>query len=138
MIYGELGRFPLDTLIKGRLVTCWSRIISSDLCRTSCILYKRLYSLYVNDGFPSTWLKHVHCILDHSGLSFIWINKTKNSISGFKNKILQRLKEKFRQNWSSDIQNSNSCKNYRIFKTAHKLENYPPTPPPPLSLASLM
>ena len=54
MIYGELGRFPLDTLIKGRLVTCWSRIISSDLCRTLSILYKLLYSLYVNDGFPST------------------------------------------------------------------------------------
>ena len=85
--------------------------------------------------FPSTWLKHVHSILDHSGLSFIWINKKIYSISGFKNKILQRLKDQFRQNWSSDIQNSNSCWNYRIFKTAHKLENYLiKLPPPPPSL----
>ena len=38
--------------------------------------------------------------------------------------ILQRLKDQFRQNWSSDIQNSNSCWNYRLFKTVHKLENY--------------
>ena len=46
--------------------------------------------------------------------------------------ILQRLKDQFRQNWSSDIQNSNSCWNYRLFKTIHKLENYLIKLPPSL------
>ena len=66
MVYGELGRFPLDIRIKCRLITFWSRLVSSDLCfRTSCILYNLMYSLYVKDSFHSNWLKFAEVCEEH-------------------------------------------------------------------------
>ena len=106
MVYGELGRFPLDIRIKCRLITFWSRLVSSDLCRTSCILYNLMYSLYVKDSFHSNWLKFVKNILDNNGFSFVWIFQKVNSNTGFKHTLLQRLNDQFRQNWSSDINTS--------------------------------
>ena len=83
-----------------------------------------MYSLYVKDSFYSNWLKFVKNTLECNGFSFIWMGQIVNSINGFKQSLLQRLNDQFRQNWSSDVNNSSVCMNYRIFKTVHKLENY--------------
>ena len=91
-----------------------------------------MYSLYVKDCFHSNWLKFVKNILDNNGFSFVWIFQKVNSNTGFKHTLLQRLNDQFRQNWSSDINTSSACSNYRIFKTVHKLENYLIELPPSL------
>ena len=43
MIYGELGRYPLDVDIKHRNILCWSKLITGKDIKLSIISYRLLY-----------------------------------------------------------------------------------------------
>ena len=45
MIYGELGRQPLDIDIKLRIVTFWGRIVCGKQSKLSCVIYKLSHAL---------------------------------------------------------------------------------------------
>jgi len=121
MVYGELGRFPLEVFIKSRIVNFWSRLVTNNLTRTSSILYNLLYHLDYNNLFNASWITHIKTILNNCGFSNLWLQQ---NISLPKANILQRIKDQFIQTWLSDINTSNFCVNYRIFKTSHNFENY--------------
>ena len=63
MVYGELGRTPLDIVIKARMVGFWQRIVSGKKEKNSFTFYSILYQLHVRGFFHSKWLlqikKHV-------------------------------------------------------------------------------
>lgn len=124
MVLGELGRFPLHVFINSRIVNFWSRLVSNSITRTSSILYRLMYSLNEKNKFNSKWISHVKNILDLSGFSYVWYQQIVTNVQSFKYTMIQRLKDQFSQNWLSEIWNSNSCINYRIFKHSHNFENY--------------
>jgi hypothetical protein len=124
MVRGELGVFPIDIIIKSRLVNFWCRIINSDLTRTSSILYKLLFSIQGKDNFNSSWITFVKNTLDQNRFSFIWTQQKIENPLYFKNVLNLRIKDQFIQEWFADVWDSSSCYNYRIFKTSFALEDY--------------
>ena len=89
-------------------------------------MYRLIYSLSTKNIFNSKWILLVKSILNNSGFSHVWTKQDAGSgnTPSFKHTLSQRLKDQFIQSWLSDINNSSTCSNYRIFKTNHGFENY--------------
>ena len=43
MVYGELGRYPIDIDIKVRMISYWSKLILGNQSKISPLSYKQLY-----------------------------------------------------------------------------------------------
>jgi hypothetical protein len=74
MIYGELGRYPLDIDIKLRNILYWSKLITGKDIKLSIISY-RLLHLLQNNNCEFAWLNYVESILNECGLSYVWLNQ---------------------------------------------------------------
>jgi hypothetical protein len=71
MTYGELGRTPIDICIKLRIVKFWNRLISNEK-KLSCILYKIMFNLSINDNVHNKWLNLIKSIFERTGLNYLW------------------------------------------------------------------
>ena len=118
MIYGELGRFPLDINVKVRMITFWAKLVSSHENRIANCMYK----LALSRSFP--WVKHIEQMLHDCGLSYVWHSQSFASIRWLKNTVKRVLIDQFKQKWHDDMYTSSKGINYRIFKTNHCIENY--------------
>ena len=67
MIYGELGRYPLDIDIKLRHILYRSKLIIGKDIKLSIISYRLLY-LSQNNNCQFSWLNYVESILNECGL----------------------------------------------------------------------
>ena len=74
LVYGELGRYPLDINIKCRMLCFWSRLMTTE--KLSSKIYKLLFKLYANENSQTLYVKNIQNILDNIGLSFIFRNHT--------------------------------------------------------------
>jgi hypothetical protein len=65
MLYGELGRYPLNITVKLKILSFWSKL--------SSLIYRLLYSKTRGNNTFS-WINFVKSILDdcHSGYSNVW------------------------------------------------------------------
>ena len=70
MIYGELGRYPLEISIKLRIIKYWTKLVMGKEGKLPVLLYKLADKKYSEE---ITWLKTVKSILDNTGLSYVWI-----------------------------------------------------------------
>ena len=57
MLYGELGRIPIQIIIKSRLIGFWNRLLHGRQFKLSYLTYQCLYHSNIN----SKWLK---CVKD--------------------------------------------------------------------------
>ena len=53
ILYGDLGRYPLDIFVKARMIGFWQRIIHGKLDKIAFKLYKILLSMHERDLFHS-------------------------------------------------------------------------------------
>ena len=74
MIYGELGRYPLDIDIKLRNILYWAKLITGKDIKLSIISYGLLY-LSHNNNCQFSWLNYAESILNECGLSYVWLNQ---------------------------------------------------------------
>jgi hypothetical protein len=74
MIYGELGRYPLDIDIKLRNILYWAKLITGKDIKLSIISYRLLY-LSQNGKCQFSWLNYAENILNECGLSYVWLNQ---------------------------------------------------------------
>ena len=58
MVYGETGRYPIDVLVKTRMVNFWTKILNGNSNRISTVLYKILHHLNEN-GIGSSRLFYI-------------------------------------------------------------------------------
>ena len=73
MVYGELGTYPLSTLIKQRIVNFWAKLVNANNSdKISAILYRFSYQKFDSGEFRSKWLLNVKDILDKNGLSYLF------------------------------------------------------------------
>ena len=63
MIYGELGRYPLEIDIKSRIISFWARIISGKELKLSKIIYNLCYHMSITNGEHFTWLDNAKIFL---------------------------------------------------------------------------
>ena len=71
MLLAELGRFPLQIVIKARMIGFWNRLIKGKESKLSLIVYKCL--LY--SSMSSKWLQHSQNILVEVGRPDIWYSQ---------------------------------------------------------------
>jgi hypothetical protein len=61
MIYGELGRFPLEIRVKLRMITFWSKLVLNEN-KLSSVLYRLMYLLKTKHQDSFKWLNHIESI----------------------------------------------------------------------------
>ena len=119
ILYGELGRFPVDIFIKSRMIGLWKRIICNKQDKISAMLYKLLYTMHERDFFHFKWICHIENIFNESGYSDYWLSQNVPKSVNISKIVKQRLCDQFKQTWSTTVFNSPKCLNYRIFKCNH-------------------
>ena len=71
MIYGEVGRFLLDIIIKQRMLSFGTRMLTNTNTKLSYQIYKYLLNpLQIN----SIWIVSGQTILNNAGRQDIWLN----------------------------------------------------------------
>ena len=121
MIYGELGRFPLDIFIKLRTINYWEKLVTGENKKLPVILYNLVTGSYNGN---IAWFKNVKSVLDNCGLSNIWNTKYFISKNWLYDTVKLRLTDQFRQTWYATVQNSPKALNYKLFKNSLNFEFY--------------
>ena len=124
MVYGELGRYPLEINIKTQSISYWSKFIAGKESKLANILYKLCVLETENPDRDLKWLKHIKNILDDCGMSNIWLNQNFQNDKWLKLKVKQTLIDHFIQNRRSKIRNSPKVLNYRLYKHNLEFESY--------------
>ena len=101
MIYGELGRVPLDCQVKLNMVKLWNRLLQSEN-KLSNTLYKLMLRLSEHENVQFKWLNLVKCILDETGFSDNWTDQNSLNPKFLKLSLKQRMHDQFIQRWLSD------------------------------------
>ena len=125
MVYGELGRLPIELTVKIKMVMYWHKICSVNNNKLVNIMYNCIYNMYINNVFISPLLKHVHSILSDSGLNNIWLSQGRGiDCEWLKIKLHNILKDQYIQKWNSNLYDSSKLSMYRTYKQLFGFENY--------------
>lgn len=124
MVYGELGRYPLEISIKLRIINYWSKLLTGKPGKLPAILYRLCLRKTILYGQNIAWVDYVKSILDNCGMSFVWDTQNVINNNWLHNSVKQKLVDQFMQSWVSRVQNSPKAINYRIFKERFEFENY--------------
>ena len=133
MLYAELGRYPLEIVIKSRMISFWNKLILSKGTKISGLLYQLM--LQSNTNYK--WTSYIKAILDTTGHSYLWLNQKLISVKSIHKLIKHILIDQFKQTWFSQLQNSSRSKMYSLFKENTDLERYLITLPHSLRLTML-
>jgi hypothetical protein len=125
MVYGELGRFPIDIYIQTRMVTFWARLLNGNQSKISVQLYRLMYKLDKSScQYKFQWFNSIKSILNNVGLGYVWNDQNPVNVKWLKYQVFLTLKDQFVQKWRSEVWHSGKCINYRIFKSDFTFENY--------------
>ena len=121
MLYAELGRYPLEIIIKTRTIGFWTRIL---LGKQSKLSYSMYQVLNTGDITRFKWTSNVKQILCNTGRNDVWVNQNNSIPNNIKFYIKQNLQDQFIQRWRSDLTMSSKGKNFHVFKDSIQLESY--------------
>ena len=119
MLYGELGRYPLEIYIKTKMISFWSKLLTNKQTKLSYILYGKLIN---TPNLKSKWTLKIKNILDDCGLSQFWSNQIADLHISKRVEII--LKDQFLQKWNTDLAESSKGRTYSSFKESIHLEKY--------------
>jgi len=119
ILYGELGRHPIEIIIKSRMVNFWSKIVSGSETKYAHVVYCALRATY-----PTKWLNFIRNVFDSTGQTHIFLNQTHTNTIGVHRIIKNILHDQFLQLWRSKSECSSKAKLYSIFKDTLELERY--------------
>lgn len=107
MIYGELGRFPINIYVVKRMIAFWLKLADSD-CKLSNMFYRLMLEL---NEVESCWILHIKNLLNNLGFCNVWILQRRNIHRNWLiNAIERRLKDNYIQNWYSQVYSSSKSK----------------------------
>ena len=72
MVYGEVGKYPLQVTVNKLLIGYWLRILQAADDTIVHIMYVISLRLYTKCEYKSQWLCRVNSILNMCGLSYMW------------------------------------------------------------------
>ena len=125
MVYGETGRFPLDIVIKCRLISYWYKCINGDKQKWSFHMYTIMHTLCNDNIMTCKWITFVQHTFNSLGLNYIWNSQGAGiSLQWLKGIIKQTCQDQYRQKWSADVDLTSKCLSYRIFKHELCFERY--------------
>ena len=56
MVYGEIGRFPVEIIIKLRMATSWNKMLCNNN-KLSSIMYRLMFKLHQRNPIHFKWIK---------------------------------------------------------------------------------
>ena len=118
------GRFPIDIVIKSRIIAFCKRMVCNKQDKICAILYKLLYNMHVTKFLHSKWMSCIENTLNICGCSEYWISKDVPKNVALSSMVKQNLCDQYKQIWYERVFNTAKCLNYRIFKNSHKFEEY--------------
>ena len=124
LIYGETGVYPVNVLVKMRLIRFWSSLISNKAEKYSSKLYDILFNLYKKGIYFSKWVQAIKDILIETGFDCVWESQSFISRDTLCKNVNQVLKDNFQQEWREALEQSNKCLFYRNFKQTFCKEKY--------------
>ena len=131
ILYAELGRYPLQIVIKMRMVSFWLSLVNCEQTKLSTLMYQHMFH---SDIHTYKWIRQLKSILDETGNTNVWLNQNNLHSASVKTCIKRKLIDHHIQNWNSSLQKSNKSKHYSIFKSNTQLEKYLLTMPKHLSM----
>ena len=123
MLYGDLGRFPLEVTVKAKMISFWNRLIGCKLPKWSNMLYQIVLEMNKKSYIKSPWCNFIKKILDDCGMSNIWLSQNMINAKWLSEAVKLRLKDQFKQQWWVDCRNHAKCSNYQLFSN-HALQEY--------------
>ena len=93
LVNGELGRFPLAIDIKGRMLSFWNKLISSN--KFSSKIARLLYNMNINGTKGFKWITFVKSTFDEIGLSFMYSDQQYVSADWLQTYAKQILRDQF-------------------------------------------
>ena len=121
MLYGELGRYPLEITIKTRIIGFWTRIITGNQYKFVNFLYQKLCQTGMQQF---KWLKNVQSILQEVGRNDLWIKQNEVIPKNTQYIVKQILMDQFVQKWRQSLTQSSKVINYSLLKDDFIFEQY--------------
>ena len=75
MVYGEVGKLPLQISGDKQLISYWLRILDKDKNTLAYITYIIVLNLFMRNQYKAHFLIRVNHILNNCGLSYMWLNQ---------------------------------------------------------------
>ena len=73
MVYGELGRYPLNNHINVRMIGFWLKLKISN--KLSSNVYQLLFTLKESKDLRFKWLDHIFKICNSTGMNYLFVSK---------------------------------------------------------------
>lgn len=124
MLLGELGKLPVECVIRNKIINFWANIIEHPHHRLTRRMYSILFEMHSQNMYSSPWLTCTEALLNNSGLSYVWQEQCTHGSNWLKNTVKQSIHDQFIQGWRSDINTMSKCITYRLFKQTFELEDY--------------
>jgi hypothetical protein len=128
MVFGEIGKFPVNVSVKTRLLCFWYKLSSPipNSGKLSSLIYRCLLILYNNGVHKNKYLNYVETALNELGMSNFWLNQgvVNENAEWFKEKVKRSLLDQFIQSWYRQVDNDDIFVNYRMYKTVFEQANY--------------
>ena len=71
MVYGELGRYPLEIRVKLRMVSSWTKLFQSEN-KLSSNLYRLMLQIHQSGNHDFKWTSCVIWMFDNTDLNYIF------------------------------------------------------------------
>ena len=123
IVYGEVGRLPLKNTIYKRMLSFWIKISEDKTTKYSNVMYNLLFKLQNAGEYSFIWFEKIKQLLDSCNYGQLWTDQTENKFH-FKRNIFVALDNLEQQKWLNEVNTSNFCLTYRIFKQELSLEPY--------------
>jgi hypothetical protein len=115
MLYGELGRYPLNITVKLKILSFWSKLIDGKQSKLSFLIYRLLY-LKTHGNNTFSWINFVKSILDDCGYPNVWHTQNFIRHKWLIESTKLRLTDQLKLNWHFILQISPKALSYRLFK----------------------
>ena len=114
MIYGEVGKLPLQVTIDKHLINYWLRLLDKEENTLAYIIYRISLNLFCREEYKGKWLCKIKCILANCGLSYIWLEQDNINTKECKLVIHERIEDIELHSWLIDMSSSSMCIFYRL------------------------
>ena len=116
MLYAELGRKPIDILIKTRMIGYWISLVNNEnQNKFSRKIYDIMLAEY-NTGQNFKWIDFIKLILISVGEPGLFNQNFIENPKATKERISNGLNDIYTQEWTAKLQLSSKGRNYSVFK----------------------
>ena len=129
MLFGELGRFPVDVHLKTRMLCYWYKLVKqANSSKYTSVMYRFCLKMYEKCNYQFSYIEFIKTLLGELGLHGVWLHQANLtfSLDWFKEKVKRCLMDQYIQKWLSEINNRDKhvYTNYRMCKDSFACERY--------------